>query len=76
MYKPLPLDFEIPEILENTINDFIDNLNNKNGNLEDCYRTEIRSILNGCDLCLSENQIDMLRNYYQKGGIYNANNSY
>ncbi len=73
MYTPLNIDFEIPEILQNSRDEYINNLNHQNGNLEDCYRAEIRNILNGCDLCLNTHQINLLRDYYQKGGIYNAN---
>lgn len=69
MYKKLNIDFEIPEILSDSIDDFIEYLNG-GGKLGDCYEEDIRSTLNGCDLCLTESQIDLLRQYYCKGGIY------
>lgn len=72
MYSALKIDFEIPYILEKTINDYINDLNFHNGSMEDCYRYEIRSLLNGCDLCLTDRQIQLLRNYYQFGGIHDT----
>ena len=74
MYRPLDIDFEIPEILKRNIDEFVDDLNNNNGNTADCYEAEIRSILNGCDTCMTENQVLLMRNYYCRGGIYCANN--
>ena len=70
MYKKLKINFEIPEILEDSINGFVKNLNEQDGNLADCYEQDIRNTLNGCDECLTEDQINILRNYYVKGGIY------
>ena len=64
------LDFDIPEILQDDIDAFIKDLNERNGQLADCYEQEIRSVLNGCDECLTKEQIEMLRWYYCKGGIY------
>lgn len=71
MYKKLDIDFEIPQLLEDGINDFVNNLNNQNGSLVDCYQEDIRNTLNGCDLCLTSEQIELLRQYYCKGGIFN-----
>lgn len=70
MYKKLKIDFEVPEILTESFDDFVKNLNEQNGNLADCYEQDIRNTLNGCDECLTEDQINILRNYYVKGGIY------
>ena len=70
MYKKLKIDFEVPEILTESFDDFVKNLNEQNGNLADCYEQDIRNTLNGCDECLTEDQINILRNYYEKGGIY------
>ena len=69
-YEPLKINFDIPEILQRNIEEFIQNLNERNGNLADCYEEEIRSLLNYCDADLNENQIELLRAYYCKGGIY------
>lgn len=70
IFKPLTLNYNIPEILQDNINLFIKDLNERNGQLADCYEEEIRSILNGCDEDLDEEQIGLLRWYYCKGGIY------
>ena len=75
-YKRLEIDFEIPEILERTINEFLIDLNEKRGRLADCYEVEIRSLLNCCDLCLTKDQIELLREYYYRGGIYDAAGGY
>lgn len=69
-YKALEIDFSIPAILQKDIDDFIFDLNMRDGQLADCYEQEIRNILNGCDDCLEMGQIELLRNYYVKGGIY------
>ena len=71
-YKALETDFEIPELLQEDIDNFIQNLNEKGGTLADCYVEEIRSVLNGCDETLEEGQIALLREYYVRGGIYEA----
>lgn len=47
-YHALDIDFEIPEILEQDIADFLRNLNEEGGNLADCHEEEIRNILNEC----------------------------
>ena len=70
MYKKLKIDFEVPEILTESFDDFVKNLNEQNGNLADCYEQDIRNTLNGCDECLTEDQINILRKYNVKGGIY------
>ena len=44
-YHALDIDFEIPEILERDIADFLRNLNEEGGNLADCHEEEIRNIL-------------------------------
>ena len=69
-YKKLEIDFPIPELLETGIEEFLIDLNEKGGKMADCYEQDIRSTLNGCDLCMTEEQIALLRQYYCKGGIY------
>lgn len=71
-YKTLEIGFEIPELLQEDIDNFLRNLNEKGGTLADCYVEEIRNVLNGCDETLEEGQIALLRDYYVKGGIYEA----
>ena len=36
MYRALDIDFEIPQILEDGIHDFLENLNENDGTLADC----------------------------------------
>ena len=75
MYRELHIDFPIPEILQRDIDEFLQNLNEEGGNLRDCYEAEIRNILNSCVDCdgeLTEEQIELLRNYYCKGAIYKS----
>lgn len=72
MYRPLEINFQIPQILADYINEFLLDLNTKNGHLADCYEQEIRNILNGCELDLTDEQILLLRNYYCRGGIYES----
>lgn len=69
MYRTLDIDFEIPQLLEDGIHDFLENLNTHNGDLADCYEQDIRSTLNCCDDCLTKEQDKLLRDYYVKGGI-------
>lgn len=72
MYKKLDIDFEIPEDLERGIDNFMECINYKNKELEDCYRTEIQCSLKWCcrEKLLTEKQIQLLREYYQFGEIY------
>lgn len=73
-YKELEIDFAIPEILQQDIDDFLHCLNEEGGSLADCYESEIRNILNGCDTCLSYEEVELLRDYYCRGGIYVTGN--
>ena len=75
-YKPIDIDFDIPEELQETIKLLLVELNEHNGRSADCYEAEIRSILNCCSIDeeLTETQIEVLRRYYCKGGIYAPNN--
>ena len=75
MYKALEIDFPIPDVLQEDIDAFLDDLNNKGGRFADCYESEIRSILNSCKDSFSEltpEQDEVLRNYYVRGGIYDS----
>lgn len=73
MYKKLKIDFEIPYLLAHSIDEFLVDLNEHGGRLADCYEQDIRSTLNGCDLCMTPAQVQLLREYYCKGGIYDSN---
>lgn len=71
-YKALEINVPVPELLTDTINEFLDDLNNKDGHFADCYEQEIRNLLNCYDECIPEDIRTELRNYYVRGGIYVA----
>lgn len=72
-YKKLDIDYELPDDLENAINDYVHFLNTGEGlaDTPDYYTMEIMLSLNWCyrDRILNEDQIRELRDYYQHGGI-------
>ena len=70
-YNKLDIDFEIPAELQDVIEQYVTYLNNSDGSLDDCYRTEIQLELNHCyrNGLLSAQQIELLRDYYQRQGI-------
>ena len=76
MYKPLKIDFPIPEDLEDIINQYLHHLNYEDRMSIDYYRTEIQLILNWCfrESLLTDEQIELLRNYYQYNGILGEQN--
>lgn len=41
MYQKLEIDFEIPYLLENSINEFLVDLNEHGGRLADCFEEDI-----------------------------------
>lgn len=68
VYEELKVDVEPPEILQENIHGLLDDLNSS-GLLDDCWRAEIRSILNCWDDAPKE--LDkLLRDYYWRGGIF------
>lgn len=69
-YKKLKIDFEIPEEVEQDIDDMIAYMNKYGHVTADCYMSDLNNLLNGCDTCMTEEQITLLRNYYVRGGIY------
>lgn len=70
-YHPLSIDFDIPEDLSDIIDEYVDYLNNSDHSSIDYYKTEIQLILNWCyrESLLSEDNIQLLRDYYQRDGI-------
>ena len=68
-YKKLLLSYEVPEILDRTIDEFLEYLNtNTNKELSrDLYESEIRAILNGCDDFTSEQYWEICDYYVFKG---------
>ena len=74
MYKALKINYEIPEILQDAIDEHLAYLNSGEPiMLDDIYRSEIDADLKGCDLCLTKDQIQELRDYYVFGGVYESN---
>jgi len=73
-YHPLLIDFSIPEDLSDIIDEYVDYLNNSDHSSIDYYKTEIQLILNWCyrESLLSEDNITLLRDYYQRDGILEA----
>ena len=71
-YKPLPIDFEIIEDLQDIIDEYINTLNSGDMTSKDYYETEIQLILNYCkrENKLTADQIQKLRDYYEFGGIF------
>lgn len=71
MFCKLKIDFNIPDDLSDIIDEYIDYLNNGGGTSDDYFKTEIKLTLNWClrENKLSDDQIKLLRDYYQNGGI-------
>lgn len=68
--KKLKLDFEIPEFLEESIDNFV-KAHNSNDSLVDCYQSELYNDINNCMHGeISDEKLDMLRDYYIRGGMY------
>lgn len=70
-YKALELDVKVPELLTDTIDEFLFEINERDGMLADCYEQEIRNLLNCYDECIPADTWKELRRYYVHGGIYN-----
>ena len=66
MLKKLNIDFNIPEDLEDIINEYIEYMNNSDKTAEDYYLTEIKMILNWCkrESLLTQDQIKTIKDYY------------
>ena len=65
---------ELPEELEEAIDIFIHHINCESGTSEDCYRSEIDSIVKYEKRRgkITEEQYDALKECYVHGGIYKA----
>jgi len=70
-YHHLHIDFDIPDDLRDIIDEYVDYLNNSDHSSKDYYTMEIMLILNWCyrESLLSDDKIQLLREYYQYGGI-------
>lgn len=72
-YEKLNINFPISKELENAIDLFMESINKKGGSAEDCYRSEIDFWIKDCKYYkhkLTDEQYNLLRNYYVLGGIY------
>ncbi len=71
VYKKLEIGFEITPELDRLLTDYVDYLNTGKGLPEDYHRTEIQLELNFCyrEHLLKDDQIQLLRDYYQHNGI-------
>lgn len=68
--KKKTFDFPIPDFLEDAINNFV-NANNADDTLTDCYLCELYNDINNCMHGeLSDEQLDEIRDYYIRGGMY------
>ncbi len=67
MLKKLEIDFDIPYELEESIDNLINDVNNKNGRLKDVYQDEINFCLKDWSNGLTDEQIKLLRDYYIRG---------
>lgn len=75
MYEPLKIDFTITEELKELIDQYVHYLNTGEGIADDYYRTEIQLELNACyrNHEMTDEQINLLREYYQHKGILKGN---
>lgn len=73
-YKALEIDFKIPEDLQDMIDQYVKYLNESDHTSIDYYETEIKMILNWCyrETLLTDDQIELLRDYYENGEILKA----
>ena len=70
-YKKLDIGISLPKDLDKAIDNFMRNINEEDGGLEDCYRSEILFWLKDSIDKLSEPTYEALKDYYVHGGIYN-----
>ena len=71
-YKPLDIDFVIPDFLQGEIDLYIDDLNNHNGTSNDLFSEEIEYYIKWCDNLITKDQKEQLKLYYCDGGIFNG----
>lgn len=70
MYKRLEIDFELPETIEDDIEEMLEYMNN-GGQFPDVYMDNLRSDLNCYKIDFEDYQVEMLKDYYCRGGIFN-----
>lgn len=68
--KKKEFDFYIPEFVDKAIDMLIEGINN-NDLMADCYAAELDSNINHClDIDFDEEQVNELKNYYIRDGMY------
>lgn len=70
MLKVLITDFEVPEAIQEMAKEMVDAIN-KNPLIADCYESEMDDLLKCYDEDLDDEHINILRDYYVCGGIFN-----
>lgn len=69
--KKKQFDFPMPEFLEYAIDNFV-KANNSDDSLTDCYLCELYNDINNCmHGDMTDEQLDEIRDYYIRGGMYN-----
>ena len=69
MYKELNVDFSIPYPIQEDIKEMLNYMNN-GGEFPDVYMDNLRADLNAHKMDFEEYQVEILKNYYCRGGIY------
>jgi len=64
MFEKLKIDFEIPEELDDAINDLVYDMNNGRPDRKDIRQDEINFWLKDWSNGLTNEQIELLRDYY------------
>ena len=68
-YRRLDIDFEFPEIIESTITEMVDAIN-QDPLIADCYMSEMDNLLKCYKEDLGDDHEKLLRDYYVKGGVF------
>ena len=69
MYKELEVDFPIPYTIQKDIEEMLEYLNS-GGEFPDVYMDNLRADLNAYKIDFEDYQVEMLKDYYCRGGIY------
>lgn len=71
-YVQLNIDFSISDSLQHAIDVFLHHINYESGTSEDCLRSEIDFYLKENKPTLSQEQYELLKDYYVNGAIYST----
>lgn len=71
--KKKNFNFSVPDLIDHSIDELIQAINNGDL-LADCYMDNLYNNINNClHLDITDEQARELRNYYLRGGMYEAN---